>query len=275
MAQNGYHPSFLYGGYGYFDNMNHFFSSNGFAISDRSDIMDPTFANIWGVCDEDLFRHALDYFDGIHRQGHPFFSIIMTTSNHKPYTFPEGIEGVPAAGGGRAAGIRYADYALGRLFALAPEHAWYDNTLFVVVADHDARVYGRAQVPVERYRIPLLIYAPGQVSAGTVEAVTSQMDIAPTVLGLLGFPYIAPFYGQNVLNPAGADHPLLLNHNHDVAYIDGDRMVVLSLQGATNFFRYNADTDGLEPAEEDSALADRATAYYQTAFDLFKSHCYE
>jgi phosphoglycerol transferase MdoB-like AlkP superfamily enzyme len=275
MAENGYHASFLYGGYGYFDNMNHFFSSNGFAISDRADIPDPTFANIWGVCDEDLFRHSLDYFDGIHRQGKPFFSIIMTTSNHKPYTFPEGIEGVPAEGGGRSAGIRYADHALGRLMSTAPEHDWYDNTLFVVVADHDARVYGRAQVPVERYRIPLLFYAPGKLPAGTVEATTSQMDIAPTVLGLLGLSYTAPFYGQNVLNPTGGDHPLLLNHNHDVAYIDGDRMVVLGLQGATDFFHYHADTDALEPVEGNSELADRATAHYQTAFELFNSHRYE
>lgn len=275
MAESGYQSSFLYGGYGYFDNMNHFFSSNGFAISDRSDIPNPTFVNIWGVCDEDLFRHALDYFDGIHRQGKPFFSIIMTTSNHKPYTFPEGIEGVPAKGGGRSAGIRYADYALGRLMAMAPEHDWYDNTLFVVVADHDARVYGRAQVPVERYRIPLLFLAPGKLPAGTVDATTSQMDIAPTVLNLLGLPYTAPFYGQNVLNPAGGNHPLLLNHNHDVAYIEGDRMVVLGLQGATDYFRYHADNDGLDPIAADTDLADRATAYYQTAFELFKSHRYE
>ncbi|WP_432823150.1 LTA synthase family protein [Trichloromonas sp.] len=275
MAEHGYHSSFLYGGYGYFDNMNHFFSSNGFAISDRADIPEPTFANIWGVCDEDLFRHALDYFDGIHQQGQPFFSIIMTTSNHKPYTFPAGIEGVPAEGGGRRAGVRYADYALGRLFALAPEHDWYDNTLFVVVADHDARVYGRAQVPVERYRIPLLFYAPGRLPAKTVETITSQIDIAPTVLNLLGLSYTAPFYGQNVLNPVAGARPLLLNHNHDVAYIDGERMVVLGLQGATDFFRYSADSDSLEPAEADPALADRATAYYQTAFELFKSHRYE
>ncbi|MDX9709229.1 MAG: sulfatase-like hydrolase/transferase [Trichloromonas sp.] len=151
MSASGYRASFLYGGYGYFDNMNHFFAGNGFAVSDRSGIVDPAFANIWGVCDEDLFRHALTYFDREHQRGQPFFSIVMTASNHKPFTFPAGIAGIPPEGGGRAAGVRYADHALGRLFAEAPSHAWYANTLFVVVADHDARVYGRAQIPVEHY----------------------------------------------------------------------------------------------------------------------------
>jgi phosphoglycerol transferase MdoB-like AlkP superfamily enzyme len=276
MRDNGYHTSFLYGGYGYFDNMNHFYGSNGFALSDRTDIPEPAFANIWGVSDEDLFRHALDYFDGVHQSGQPFFSIIMTTSNHTPYTFPPGVPGVPAEGGGRRAGIRYADYALGRLFAMAPQHAWFDNTLFVIVADHDARVYGRAQVPVKHYRIPLLLYAPGRVPPAMVETPTSQMDIAPTVLGLLGLPYTAPFYGEDVLAArAGQFHPILLNHNHDVALLMADQMVVLGLNRRAETYRYDAAADRLEPLPEDRELTDLATAYYQTAFELFKEHRFE
>ncbi len=275
MRENGYHTSFLYGGYGYFDNMNHFFGNNGFALSDRTDIPDPAFANIWGVSDEDLFRHALDYYDGLQKGGQPFFSIIMTTSNHTPYTFPPGIPGVPAEGGGRKAGVRYADYALGRLFELAPQHDWFANTLFVVVADHDARVYGRAQVPVEHYRIPLLVYAPGRLAPAEVASPVSQMDIAPTVLGLLGLPYTAPFYGEDVLANGTGPHPILLNHNHDVGLLLGERLVVLGLNRSSETFRFDAGQNRLEEAAEDRALTDLATAYYQTAFDLFKNHKYQ
>jgi phosphoglycerol transferase MdoB-like AlkP superfamily enzyme len=276
MQDNGYHTSFLYGGYGYFDNMNHFYESNGFALSDRTDIPEPAFANIWGVSDEDLFRHALDYFDGVHKSGQPFFSIIMTTSNHTPYTFPSGIPGVPAQGGGRKAGIRYADYALGRLFEQAPRHSWFDNTLFVIVADHDARVYGRAQVPVKRYRIPLLVYAPGRVAPETVETPTSQIDIAPTVLGMLGLPYTAPFYGENVLQTqAGQPRPILLNHNHDVALLLEDRLVVLGLNRRAETYRYDAAADRLDLLPENRELTELATAYYQSAFELFRSHRYQ
>ena len=274
MADHGYRTSFLYGGYSYFDNMRHFFAGNGFAVRDRSDIKDPVFANIWGVSDEDLFRDATGYFDTLHQAGQPFFSVIMTTSNHTPYTFPPNIPGIAAKGGGRKAGIRYADHALGRLFAEAPQHPWFANTLFVVVADHDARVYGRAQIPVERYHIPLLFYAPQKIAAGTVPAPCSQIDIAPTVLGMLGLPYSAPFYGQDVIHNADEQHPLLLNHNHDVAMLSGDRLVILGINQKVESFRRDAATDNLIPAENDPALVDLATAYYQTAFELFKTHQY-
>jgi phosphoglycerol transferase MdoB-like AlkP superfamily enzyme len=275
MKSHGYRTSFLYGGYGYFDNMNHFFGSNGFALSDRTDIAHPRFTNVWGVSDEDLLQHALGYFDGESATGQPFFSIIMSISNHRPYTFPGGIPGIPAEGGGRKAGVRYADYALGRFMEAARRHPWYDNTLFVIVADHDARVYGRAQVPIEHYRIPLLFYAPARLAPRVCEADISQMDIAPTVLGLLGLGYTAPFYGQDVLHlPPGADHPILVNHNHDVALLDRGRLVVLGLNCSVESYAYDEKKHQLAPASPMPELTDLATAYFQTAFDLFEHHGY-
>jgi len=271
MKRHGYHTSFLYGGYGTFDNMNHFFSSNGFTISDRTDIPEPSFANIWGVADGDLFNHALDYFDQRAQEGKPFFSIIMSTSNHRPYTFPEGIPGIPPEGGGRGAGVRYADYALGQFLQQAEEHLWFDNTLFVIVADHCARVRGRAEVPVATYHIPLIFYAPKKLAPGRFQNPTGQIDIAPTVLGLLGLEYTAPFYGIDVLNQQGdpQQHPLLLNHNHDVAMLTDDRMVVLGLQKSAELFAYDREQDSQVRQEDDEQLFDRAAAIYQSAYELF------
>jgi phosphoglycerol transferase MdoB-like AlkP superfamily enzyme len=275
MRRQGYLPSFLYGGYGLFDNMNPFFAGNGFAISDRKDIDRVTFSNIWGVCDQDLFNHALDYYDRESAGGHPFFSVMMTTSNHSPYTFPAGIPGVQAKGGDRTAGVRYADYALGEFMDKARAHRWYGDTLFVIVADHDARVYGREQIPLRHYRIPLLILAPGRLQPRKVTAAVGQIDIAPTVLGLLGLPYQAPFYGQDVLQaPAGQARPLLINHDHDVGLLLGDRLAVLGLHRRQGFYRVAAD-GSLLPADNDPQLAALATAYFQTAFDLFKNHRYQ
>lgn len=272
MNELGYRSSFIYGGYGYFDNMNPFYSSNGFEIQDRSNIDNPTFTNIWGVSDEDLFKHAIGYFD---HQDRPFFSIIMTTSNHKPYTFPEGIEGVEAKEGGRKAGIRYADYALGQFFSQAKKHQWYDNTLFVVVADHGARVYGKAQVPMKSYEIPLLVMAPKHIAARHIDILTSQIDIAPTVMGLLGLEYIAPFYGQDVLTlEASSSRPIFLNHNHDVALYQNHQLVVLGLNKTATTVAYDPNNDQFSRSEPNPTLINLATAYYQTAFDLFSRHRY-
>lgn len=273
----GYHSSFLYGGYGAFDNMNAYFAANGFATSDRSDIPHPRFANIWGVSDEDLFLHAVDYFDAQAAQGKLFFSVVMSTSNHKPYTFPAGVPGVPESGGGRLAGIKYADYAMGRFFRAARRKSWFERTVFVVVADHGARVYGAAEVPLRSYEIPMLVLAPGRIAPRTVATLTSQIDLAPTVMGLLGLPYEAPFFGQDVLrwNPA-EPRSLLFNHNHDVALLQEGRMQILGLNRRSQTESYerlsNAsgeDRDRYTPLPEDAALANLATAYYQIGYETY------
>jgi phosphoglycerol transferase MdoB-like AlkP superfamily enzyme len=275
MNRLGYNSTFLYGGFGLFDNMNYFFRNNGFAIQDRLDITHQTFANIWGVCDEDLFNHALEYFDGAATEGKPFFSMIMTTSNHKPYTFPDGIEGIPATGGGRDAGVRYADYAIGKFWERAQKKSWFGNTVFVIVADHDARVYGRAEVPVERYRIPLLILAPGKIQPKVIDKMTSQIDIAPTVLGLLGLEYEAPFYGADVLSPdVPANKPILLNHNHDVAMLEDGHLLVLGLQREVTQYRYDPGTHQQQREPIDPELSKRTVSIYQSAFDQYSRQLY-
>ena len=155
LARHGYATAFLYGGYGYFDNMNEFYSSNGYDLRDRNQLTrKPRFENIWGVADEDLFDHGLDYMDDLARQGKPFFVHIMNTSNHKPFTFRPGLEavGIKPEGGGRESGVRYADYAQGYFLREAAKHPWFDNTIFIVVADHGARVYGKQEIPLKPTR---------------------------------------------------------------------------------------------------------------------------
>jgi phosphoglycerol transferase MdoB-like AlkP superfamily enzyme len=274
MREQGYSTSFLYGGYGYFDNMNYFYEHNGFEVLDRKQIEHVRFENVWGVSDEDLFDRTLTHFDEKAQSGLPFFSIIMTTSNHKPFTFREGIPGIKAAGGGREAGVRYADFALGYFLEAARSHAWFENTLFVVVADHGARVYGRAEIPLKTYEIPLMIYAPKLLEPRRIDTITGQIDIAPTVLGILGFAYQAPFFGQDVLKARGP-RITLFSHNHDVALLRDGKIVVLGLQKSIATYAYDRETESYTAIARDPALEDLAIAYYQNAFDLFRSHKYE
>jgi phosphoglycerol transferase MdoB-like AlkP superfamily enzyme len=274
MRDQGYRCSFLYGGFGQFDNMNNFFSSHGYQVIDRSDIPNPRFGNIWGVSDQDLFASALTHFDSMHAAGQPFFSLVMSVSNHKPYTFPAGVEGVPEEGGGRQAGVRYADHALGEFFREAEKRPWYRNTVFVVVADHGARVYGKARIPMYSYHIPLLLLAPGHLAPGRVDRPASQVDIAPTVLALLGLSYEAPFVGSDLLARTDRPDTLMFNHNHDVALYRSGHLAVLGLQDSVATYRYALGDR--EPTERtsDPDLERLAVAYYQTAFELFQSHRY-
>jgi phosphoglycerol transferase MdoB-like AlkP superfamily enzyme len=276
MRRNGYRTSFLYGGYGYFDNMNYFFGHNGFEVRDRTQITRPLrFENIWGVADEDLFDAAMDYFDGISRGTQPFFSIIMTTSNHKPFTFRSGVPGVKPEGGGREAGVRYADFAQGYFLREAQRHGWFDNTLFVVVADHGARVYGREEIPLKTYEIPMLFYAPRHLRPGRVDTLTTQIDIAPTVLGLLGLPYTAPFFGEDVLRAPATNRVALFSHNHDVALYRNGQLSILGLGKSVADVSYDRKTDTYRPVPPNRQLNDLAMAYYQTASELFRERRYD
>jgi len=273
----GYETSFLYGGYGYFDNMNAFYAGNGFEVLDRNDIDRVRFENIWGVSDEDLFDLALRHASEQYRAGKPFFSIVMTTSNHKPYTFRPGLErlGIPEQGGGRKAGVRYADYAIGYFLREAEKQPWFDDTLFVVVADHGARVYGKAEIPLRSYEIPLMIYAPKHLPPRRVDALMTQIDLAPTVLGLLGLPYEAPFFGQDALHAPEAGRIALFSHDHDVAIYRDGRLAVLGLDGSVRDYLYDRAHESFAPASPDPELDALGIAYFQTAAELFQTHQYD
>jgi len=274
MAKNGYAPTFIYGGYGTFDNMNQFFGSNGYRVIDRTEMDQPRFANIWGVSDEDLFGHAMKVFDEQHARGERIFSIIMTTSNHKPFTFPPGVPGVPENGGGRDAGIRYADYAIGWFLDGAHGKPWFEDTVFVIVADHGARVYGREDIPVSTYEIPMMFYSPKHVKPGKVDTLTSQIDVAPTVLGLLDFSYDSTFFGKDVLREPRPGRFIPMNHNRDVALFDGTHVIEIGFRKTAAEYLYDADSGKQTRVEIDPEHLKDAITVFQEAFELYNERLY-
>ena len=269
----GYDAQFLYGGYGAFDNMNHFFGSNGYEVHDRTEIADKDIhhANIWGVADEDLYTMALRRFDADAAAGRPFFAHVMTTSNHRPYTFPAGRGPWPQ--GRRESAVAYTDWAIGDFLRRASTHAWFRHTLFVITADHCASSGGIAALPAFRYRIPLWIYAPGgQVEAGRFERMTSQIDIPPTVLGLLGMDYYSQFYGVDVMQqPPGRERAFIGNYQL-LGYLRGGKLVQLSPHRKTETLKPAYDRDQPQPSlADDPALTLQAISNYQTAAEAFAS----
>lgn len=267
----GYHAMFLYGGYGAFDDMNRFFSHNGYDVHDRTDIPDQAIhhENVWGVADEDLYTMAMQHFDADAAAGKPFFAHLMTTSNHRPYTFPAGRGPWPQ--GKRNSAVAYTDWAIGDFLRRASSKPWFRNTLFVITADHCASSAGKAALPVFRYRIPLWIYAPGgQVAPGRVERRVSQIDIAPTVLGLLGMDYDSRFYGVDIFQlPPGRERAFIGTYQL-LGYLRDDKLVQLSPHRKVETLRPAYTRDVAQPElPEDPALTLQAISYYQTAVAAF------
>ncbi|MGF1547445.1 MAG: LTA synthase family protein [Thiotrichales bacterium] len=267
----GYDSVFLYGGRGYFDNMNAFFSGNGYRIVDQSRVAasEMTFQNAWGMADEDLYAQALRAADTDHAAGKPFLFQLMTTSNHRPYTYPAGRIDIPP-GTGREGAVKYTDFALGQFIAAAREKPWFAQTVFVIVADHTAGSAGKEDLPIANYHIPLLIHAPALLQPREVDQVASQIDLAPTLLGLLNFDYGSTFFGRDVLrDDARAGRALIGNYQH-LGLFEDDRLAILSPRGV---LRRHDDALGrsLEQAADlEDPLIRRDVAYYQGASHAFR-----
>ena len=263
LRRKGYVSKFIYGGFGYFDNMNTFFGDNGYEIVDRSELQadEKQFANIWGVSDEDLFRRVLRENDKAFAEGKPFFDMVMTTSNHRPFTYPDGRIDIPSHTG-REGGVKYTDYAIAQFLANARKQPWFDSTIFVIVADHTAGGAGKVELDPDKYHIPLLIYAPGIVKPGKVDRLASQIDIAPTLLGLMGMQYESRFYGRDILNNKGEGRAFISNYQQ-LGYMTDDRLVVLKPVKQKAFFK--RDGAKLSATEDEPDLLNEALGYYQSA----------
>lgn len=268
LGKLGYRCQFFYGGDSYFDNMGDFFSHNGYEVIDRNDIAskDITFANIWGVCDEDIFKKSLETFDANTRDGSPFFAQIMTTSNHRPYTYPAGrikVEGDPNT---REAAVKYTDYAIGKFIRDAARKSWFNNTVFIIIADHCASSAGKTSLPIDRYHIPCIVYAPAIVKPQKVEKVCSQIDVMPTILSLLRLKSRVRFTGQDILFPTFRPRAFMATYQ-DLGYLEGNRLTVLSPVRVVRQYSVRPLGDGTydeQPVSQlDNHLVRKAQAYYQ------------
>ena len=268
----GYVSQFVYGGYGYFDNMNYFFAHNGYTPVDRNDI--PKNAtihseNVWGVADEDLYTLALGQMDKIHAQGKPFFLHVMTTTNHRPFTFPAGRVKEPT--GTREGAIAYTDWSIADFIERTRAKPYFDDTVFVITADHDASSAGKTSLPVNRYHIPLWIYAPKHIAPRRVDRFMSQIDIAPTLLGLLNFSYRSRFFGYDIFQLQSGRERAFPATYEKLGYLRGGLLTILEPQKKVEQFHPDFSSgDATVATTRNPADIDDATAYYQVAAELFK-----
>lgn len=268
--QKGYANTFLYGGDSRFDGMKAFFQGNGYEVQDaRSPLSQPkTFSNAWGACDQDLLQWALDDADRRHSQGTPFHQFILTTSNHRPYTFPQGVLDAPQFR--RFAAVEYSDFALGEYFRKAREKPWFANTLFILLADHCHSTSGRAALPLDKYHIPVLFYNPLLLPPSRIQAVCSQIDLAPTLFSLMDWDYESSFLGMDVrrLPPnGGRAFPGTFQH---LGFLDGatGKLITLYPGRRAEVSQWDLSVPFVQvqearPAEKGDALLRRAILFYQ------------
>ncbi len=272
LRPQGFEPFFFYGGYGYFDNMNAYFAGNSYRVVDRTDIPKSSvgFENVWGVGDEFLFDHVVQQLDQEHSQGKRFFAHVMTTSNHRPYTYADGRIDIPSPGG-REGAVKYTDFAIGHFIDQARKKPWFRDTLFVIVADHCASAAGKSKLPIEGYHIPMVMYAPELIKPGRYTSLVSQIDIPPTLLGLLGARGAEAFFGTSVF-AQGPDFKrrAFISNYEELGYLTEGRLVVLGPKKRVETFAIDAQGQST-PTVLDAQARDEAIAFYQSASRAFKS----
>ena len=283
--EKNYQPYFIYGGDGYFDNMNNFFGGQGFDIVDRNrgnplsdDIKtqrfnipdnEVSFENAWGICDEDLYKQSIKYADKSSKLNKPFFQFVMTTSNHKPYTFPAGKIDLPQ--GDRNGAVKYTDYALGKFLADAKTKPWFKNTVFVIVADHCASSAGKWEINIDKHHIPAIIYNLPQ-KAEKINRLTSQIDLMPTLFGYLGWNYTTSLYGKDINQTKIGDERAFIGNYRTLGMLKGNIFTQIDDRKKVKQFTVkDSDKSLKEIKSKNPQLVSETISYYQTASERFKN----
>lgn len=279
LTRHGYHTEFIYGGESHFDNMNGFFRGNGFqSVIDQKDFAAPGFVSSWGVSDEDLFNKTHERLSMHHAGGEPFFSLVFSSSNHAPFEFPDGrIELYDSKQATENNAVKYADYALGRFFEQARNSPYWEDTLFVVVADHDIRMRGESLVPVKNFHIPALILG-ADIEPRRVTTVASQIDLPVTALSLMGIGDDHPMIGRDISSEA-PETPgrAMMQFEQNYAWMEGREVVVLRHGKPPTTASYDPATKKLQPAdagEHSAAMARRALAHVLLPSWLYREQKY-
>ena len=286
--ERNYSVKFMYGGDSYFDNMGDFFNGNGYDIVDKKSFKpeEISFANIWGVCDEDMYKKAINVMNEESKTNKRFFNHIMTVSNHRPFTYPDGKIDIASDKKSRKGGVKYTDYALRNFFKMAEKQPWFKNTVFVILADHCASSSGKTELPVEKYRIPAMIYSPGFISPSRNNTLMSQIDVMPTLFSLLNFKYECKFYGQDVFSKDYKPRALIATYQ-DLGLIKDDVLTIISPVKKAKQFKLLLKDNNLKDGKihilyEEKImkqprvdLINETISYYQTAAKILDEKNYD
>ena len=262
LKDKGYDTGFVYGGEGHFDNMRSFFMGNGFNyVIDQNDYPDTAFRATWGVSDEDLFTMADKKFSSYGDQ--PFFSLVFTSTNHSPFEFPDGrIELYDEEKHTVNNAVKYADYALGQFIAKAKQSNYWDNTLFLVIADHNSRVYGASLLPVDRFHVPALILGGPVKQPEVVSTLASQIDIGPTLISMAGLSGEHPMVGRDLTLAENRNRTgrAIMQFDKTMAFMEGDDVVVYQQGLPPKLYKYK-DRKLVEQEGQNETLFEKALAY--------------
>jgi phosphoglycerol transferase MdoB-like AlkP superfamily enzyme len=279
LQRAGYQDIYVYNGSFSWDNQEGFFRNQGMTrFIGRDQYVNPVFVNpTWGVSDQDMFDRAVTELAAMPK-GKPFFAMLQTLSNHTPYALPTPLPVQPVTNMGKfnehLTAMRYADWALGQFFQKIEKEPYYKNTVFVLVGDHGFGTDNQVtDIDLLRFRVPMLVIAPGlqEKFGSTTERVATQIDIAPTVMGILGEPFVHQCWGRDVLsleNDPGFGLIKPSGNDEIVGYIHDDHIVVKRPNSPSQLYHYDVTPGAATPVDDtkqNESMAKTLAAFVQRA----------
>ncbi|MGB1394047.1 MAG: LTA synthase family protein [Flavobacteriaceae bacterium] len=243
LNNEGYDTSFFHGapngsmGFLGFSNIlgfDHYYGKTEF----NNDLL---FDGVWGIWDAPFFQYTKEVLD---TKTTPFFSTIFTVTSHEPYIIPKEYEGVfPKGTLPMHQCVGYTDFAYKQFFEAAKKEPWFENTIFIITADHTNQIHYKEQYlnTINRYAVPILIYSPNEEYIGVNEELAQQIDIYPTILDMIG--YNKPFrsWGRSLVNTS-VDRmpPYVMNfNNQNYQYSKGNIICIFDGEKAIGFYDIN------------------------------------
>lgn len=229
LLNNGYSTTYFTTHDSQFDNIEGFLRSNNFQnIISQSDYPVSEVKTTLGVPDDFMFRFSIPKINELAEKENPFFVTFMTTSDHSPFYVPDYFK--PKAKAIESQIVQYADWSLQQFIQLASKEAWFNDTIFVFVADHGAAIDAKYDIPLNYFHTPLIIYAPEIFMANEVhQKIGSQIDVYPTVMGLISQKYVNNTLGIDLLKEQRKF--TIINDDDKVGILDSEYLCIMKNNG--------------------------------------------
>lgn len=254
LLKNGYSTTYFTTHDSQFDNIEGFLRSNNFQnVISQSDYPASEVKTTLGVPDDFMFRFSIPKINELSERENPFFVTFMTTSDHSPFYVPEYFQ--PKAKAIESQIVQYADWSLQQFIQLASKEAWFNNTIFVFVADHGAAIDAKYDISLNYFHTPLIIFAPEIFKGNQVhQKIGSQIDVYPTVMGLIKQKYVNNTLGIDLLNEERKF--TIINDDDKVGILDTDYLCIMKNNGAKlELYKYKEqDKSNYFDQEQEKAL---------------------
>ncbi len=267
LLKHGYTTTYFTTHDSQFDNVEGFLRENDFQnIISQTDYPLSEIKTTLGVPDDYMFRYAIPEIDKLSELDKPFFVTMVTASDHGPYYIPNYFQ--PKSESKKMQIVEYADWSLQQFISLSSEKKWFDNTIFVFVADHGTPLFALYDISLNYFHTPLIFYAPKILKENKIfNFIGGQVDIFPTIMGLLKLPYINNTLGIDLINESRPY--IIINDDDKIGVLDTTQFLILSKDNESRLYNYK-DKDLTNYIDDYRLKANEMDIYARANMQVFQ-----